>query len=243
MVFRRSAALFLAAALVGLPAPVAASAAKSKRPVRVIKWSGYKWTVRHSSKVESPGRNKWGDSRFNARLTSDKRLRLNIYKGRSSEITGPRTGYGHYTWVVDSDLSAADPFRVAAFFVRSVGGEQDIEFCRWGEPDMAAAGTWVSWRGQSKRLGWGAFMVTPFPPYTIEIDLQVRRTHFSVRDAIGTVLLNHTFASAKAGKRIAPRVSYWLYPGHAKLKNPYTSKTIHPPLFVRSFKYRRNPRS
>ena len=230
----RSVAALLLAALVTLPA----NAADARTP-RVLEWSGYRWTVRHSTKPENPGKNLWGDSRAHVRVQRDGRLRLNIVGGRSAEVVGPRTGYGRYTWVVDSDMSTANAFRVVALFVRGTNAEQDIEFCRWGEPESGAAGTWVSWEKDRIRRGFEPFIVTPTPPYKVQIDLRRRSTRFGVRDGAGAVLLDRTFRTPPAGRHIAPRVSYWLYPGHPQHLNPYTIADVHPPVIVRSFKYRR----
>lgn len=231
---RRLAATLVLGALTALAAPTPALAAHKQR---VFHWSGYRWTVRYSAKPGPPLNNLWGDSKANVRVLPDKRLQVNIVQGRSVEVVGPRTGYGRYTWVVDTDMSTADPFRVAAFFVRGTRGEQDIEFCRWAEPLMQSPGTWVSWLGQVKRVGWASFAVTPTPPYTIRIDWGVRKTRFFVRDAIGSVLVDRTIKSVPAGRHVAARISYWLYPGHGQWLSPYTRDTVHPPVIVRAFKY------
>lgn len=233
---RRLAADLLLGAVIALVAPAGAAAAHKER---VLNWSGYRWTVRHAAKPGPPLHNLWGDSKANVRVLPNGRLRVNIVRGRSVEVVGPRTGYGRYTWVVETDMSTADPFRVAAFFVRGTRGEQDIEFSRWGEPLMQAPGTWVSWLGQVKRVGWASFAVTPDPPYTIRIDWRPKRSRFSVADRIGTVLVDRTIKSIPAGRHVAPRISYWLYPGHGQLLSPYTPQTVHPPVIIRSFRYER----
>lgn len=237
-----TALALLVLAVLALPASPADAAKHHHRKAkeRVINWSGYRWTVRTEKHRANPGNNRWSDSKANVALTKSGRLRLNIVKGRAAEVVGPRTTYGRYTWVVDSDLSLADPFRVAAFFVRGSGAEQDIEFSRWGEPFAEAAASWVSWRNPKTRLGWGAFLVSPLTPYTVEIDWRPAVTRYSVRDSAGTVLLDTTFPSAPARSRVSPRVSYWLYPGHGTHVNPYTSATLHPPLLLRSFRFSPN---
>ena len=205
---------------------------------RAFRWSGYRWSVRTTNQRADPGHNRWGDSRAHVRVRRDKTLRLNIVRGRSVDIVGPRTGYGRYRWVVDTDLSTADPFRVAAFFAHGRRGECDIEFSRWGEPLSTTAGSWVTWE-RRVRTGFGLYAVSPRPPYTLVLDWRVGETRFAVRDATGAVQLATTVPSAPPGRHTAPHISYWLYPGHGTQLSPYTKATVHPPLVVRSFHYHR----
>ena len=170
------------------------------------------------------------------RVRADKTLRVNISKGKSVEVVGPPTGYGTYRWVVDSDLSMVDPFRVVAFFVRGTRAEQDVEFSRWGDPSLATTGTWVTWR-MNKRLAFNFFPVSVGAAYTIVIDWKVGVTRYSVRDAAGTVLLDTTYATKPGGQHIAPRISYWLYPGQGANRSPFTARSVHPPIIVKSFSY------
>jgi hypothetical protein len=225
--------LAFAAALV-----VAAPAAHADRFDRAVKWSGYHWTVRSTKHAASPGHNRWGDSRWNVRVLNDKTLRVNISKGKSVELVGPRTGYGHYHWVVKTDLSTIDPFRVAAFFVSGRGGEQDVEFSRWGHPTLTTAGSWVTWRRHT-RLGFGDFAVSPAAPYTIDIDWHKGATRFTVHDASGATLVDTTHRSSRPGRHTAPRISYWVFPGQRANRSPFTAASVHPPIIVQSFKYRR----
>jgi hypothetical protein len=142
-------------------------------PVLLLRrWSGTtahstgpanRWTVRSTTERANPGHNRWGDSRRNARVRSDKTLAVNIANGEAVEVVGPPTGYGRYRWVVRTDLSTIDPYRVAGFFVYGNSGEQDVEFARWGDPSFATGGSWVTWRKQT-RLGFGFFAVSPTPP-------------------------------------------------------------------------------
>lgn len=118
--------MFRVTLVVAMLGALPVAGAEAAREQRVLDWSGYRWTVRHSVKRENPGRNLWGDSRANVRVQRDGRLRVNIVKGRSVEVVGPRMGYGRYTWVVDSDMSTADPFRVVGFFVRGVGAHDHV---------------------------------------------------------------------------------------------------------------------
>jgi hypothetical protein len=230
----RGCALVLALSV--LAAAPAAQAAD--RYDRAFNWSGYRWMVRSTTKRANPGHNRWGDSRRNVRVRSDKTLAVNISKGRSVEVVGPPTGYGRYRWVVKTNLSTIDPFRVAAFFVHGTGGEQDVEFARWGDGSLATAGSWVTWRKRT-RLGFGFFVVSPAVPYTIEIDWRVGATAFAIHDASGATLLNTKFPSSAPGRHTAPHISYWVYPGHGTNVSPFTAASVHPPVVVESFTYRK----
>ncbi len=231
---RAAAAVLVLAVAVFAAAPAGAHAADRYR--RAFNWSGYHWIVRSTTKRAGPGHNLWGDARANVHVRADKALVLGIAHGRSVDIVGPRTGYGTYRWVVDSDLSTADPFRVAAFFVYGTGGELDMEFSRWGYTDLAAPGTWVVWRGLA-RQGFSSFAVTPVRPYTLEIDWMVGATRFTMHDGTGAALLDTTVPSGSGGRHVAPHVSYWRYPGRGAARAPFTASTIHPPVVVRSFQY------
>jgi hypothetical protein len=221
---------------------VAAPAAHAKdRFDRGFKWSGYRWTVRSTDHRANPGHNRWGDTRWNARVLSNRTLRVNISKGKSVELVGPRTGYGRYRWVVKSDLSAIDPFRVAAFFVDGMGGEQDLEFSHWGQPSLASVGSWVTWRKRT-RLSFAEFPVSPAAPYTIDIDWHVGFTRFAVHDASGATLVDTRVRSSRPGRHTSPRISYWVYPGQGANRSHFTAASVHPPLIVQSFKYRRTRR-
>ena len=234
----RVCALVLALALalaVAAPAPTARAA---DRYDRAFNWSGYRWMVRSTKQRANPGHNRWGDSRMNARVLSDKTLRVNISRGKSVEVVGPPTGFGTYRWVVRTDLSSIDPFRVAAFFVHGMGSEQDVEFSRWGIPSLSTVGTWVTWRERT-RLGFGYFAVSPAAPYTIDIDWRVGATRFAVHDASGATLVDTTLPSSRPGRHTAPHMSYWSYPGRGTNLSPFTSASVHPPIIVESFKYRR----
>ena len=232
---RRVGGLVLAVVVALLAVAPAAQAAD--RFGRAFHWSGYRWVVRSNQNPANPGHNRWGDSRSNVRVRSDKTLRLDIFAGRSVEVIGPPTGYGRYRWVVKTNLSTIDPFRVAAFFVHGTGGEQDVEFSRWGHAELAA-GTWVTWRKRT-RLGFGPFGVSPAVPYTIDIDWRPGTTRFAVRDATGATLVDTTHPSSRPGPHTAPRMSYWVYPGHGTNLSTFTSATVHPPVIVQSFSYRR----
>jgi hypothetical protein len=203
---------------------------------RKLNWWGYTWKVR-LAKRENPGKNAWGDSRKNVHVQSDGSLRLAITKGRpwrSVELAGVRKlGYGRYRWVVNSDMS--NPSNVFALFVRDMAvssasrGEQDIEFARWNPNDLYP-GWFVSW---SKKLkAFDSFPVTDRAPYVVEITWRRRSVRFSVRDAGGTVLLDHTVSARTTGRLLYPRMSYWLLPSSPRGATP-------PPVIVDSFRFTR----
>jgi hypothetical protein len=229
--------LVAALAILALVAATPAASA-AERSERVLDWSGYRWIVRKTTTRADPGHNLWGDSAWNVRKRRDGSLRLNISKGRAVELIGPPTGYGSYRWVVRSDVRKVDPFRVVAFFVRGTGGEQDIEFSRWGEAGQPLLGSWVTWRRRT-RLAFEQFAVPGPPPYTVMIDWRPQGTRFRVRDGAGVLLLDLRYATARAGLHVAPRLSYWVYPGHGTQLSPFTRATVHPPVIVQSFSYRR----
>ena len=222
--------------MVLLLAPIPAMAAE--RGERKLRWSGYTWTVRKTTGRAAPGNNLWGDTPWNARVRRDGSLRLNISKGRAVELIGPRTGYGTYRWVVSTDVRKVHPFRVIAFHVRGTGGEQDIEFSRWGEADRTDVGSWVSWRRRT-RLAFEFFPVVGPPPYTVQITWRPTRTRYLVRDGQRRIMLDQTFASARAGRHVSPRISYWIYPGHGSFRPTFRRTTVHPPVIVRDFSFRR----
>ncbi len=227
----------IALAVIAAVALSGSTAFASDRYDRAFRWSGQHWTVRKTDRRADPGHNLWGDSRNNVRARRDGSLRLNIVRGRSVDVVGPRTGYGRYRWIVDSDVSAVHAFRVIAFFVQGRNGECDLEFSRWGEPLSATPGSWVTWR-RGVRTAFAMFAATPAPPYTVVIDWRVGTTRFAVRDAAGAMLLDTTVRSARPGRHAAPHMSYWLYPGHGTQLSPVTVHTVHPPVVVRSFRYR-----
>jgi len=229
--------LALLATLMLMAAPLP-SAAAAERGDRQLRWSGYTWVVRATKGRANPGNNRWGDTRWNARVRRDGALRLNISNGKAVELIGPPTGYGTYRWVVQTDVRRVDPFRVIALFARGTTGEQDVEFSRWGDPGETSVGTWVSWRRRT-RLAFGFFAVPGPPPYTVQITWRPQRTRYTVRDANRRLVLDQTYASSRAGRHVSPRLSYWIYPGHGSFGNRFTSKTKHPPVIVRDFSFSR----
>jgi hypothetical protein len=81
--------------------------------------------------------------------------------------------------------------------------------------------------------------VSPIAPYTIDIDWRKGATRFAVHDASGAAMVDTTFRSSRPGRHTSPRISYWAYPGQGANRSPFTAASVHPPLIIRSFKYRR----
>jgi hypothetical protein len=201
---------------------------------RKLTWSGYTWKVRLATR-ENPGKNTWGDSTKNVRVQRDGSLRLAITKGRrwrSVELGGVRRlGYGHYRWVVDTDLS--NPSNVVALFVRDMSassatdGEQDIEFSRWNHAELDP-GWFVSWT--KRRKVYDSFPTTNRAPYVVEITWRRRSVRFFVRDAGGTVLLDRTVRARTRSRLLYPRMSYWLLRDSSRAVTP-------PPVVLDSFRF------
>lgn len=229
----RAAALLVI--VVAAASAAAGPAGAAVRKDRVIWWSGYRWTVRADAQPSPPGDNVWGDSRAHVRKLRDGRLRLNMVGLTSTELIGPRAGYGRYRWVLDSDMSKISPFRVVALDVQGTRGELDVEFSRWGVP-MPEQGSWVAWQN-GQRLDYGLFGVTPRAPYVIVIDWRRGKTKFSVRDRTGKSLLVKTTRSPVAGRFVSARIAYWHFHAQYATPSPFTTSTRHPPVIVRSFRF------
>jgi hypothetical protein len=231
---RRARALAGCAGLVGLLLLASAQPASAERYRRQFNWSGHTWKVRVAER-ENPGRNAWGDSKQNVRVRSDGSLLLGITTGpkwRSVEIAGTRSlGYGHYRWVVDTDLS--NPAHVFALFVRDMAvssashGEQDIEFSRWGAPTLHP-GWIVSW--SKTRRAYSSFPMTNRAPYVMEISWRRRSVRFHMTDADRTVLIDRTVRAGSTGKQLFPRMSHWLLPDSSREHAPA-------PVIVNSFRF------
>jgi Glycosyl hydrolases family 16 len=106
---------------------------------RALSWSGYSWTVRPASWDGAPGPNRWSAKNV---TVEDGILRLEIHRTRRgwtcAEIQSRRSfGYGHYEFVVNSNLARLDPWVVLGLFTYSddIPGhhnEFDIEVAKWG---------------------------------------------------------------------------------------------------------------
>jgi len=226
-------ALLISGSLLSLPA-----AAES----RTFRWSGFTWKV-FDANQRFPGPNNYSASRSNARVLRNGSLKLDYTNRHAVEVGGPRLGYGHYRWVVSSDVTNIGTHDVLAMFVHSVHsrstiGEHDIEFARWGAFGMPL-GWYVSW-GRTGRENFGNWNVTPFHPYTIDI-IWKKNTGFvqyDVTDGTGTPLLHQTVAVNVSGADMGPYMSYWLWAGNKW--TPRTSRIVlgpNPALIFEDFAF------
>jgi len=226
-------ALLISGSLLSLPA-----AAES----RTFRWSGFTWKT-FDAHQRFPGPNNYSDSKSNARVLSNGSLKLDYTNRKAVEIGGPRLGYGHYRWVVSSDVTKIGTHDVLAMFVhntrkRTTVGEHDIEFARWGGM-TGPLGWYVSW-GRLGRENFGNWLVNPVTPYTIDIVWR-RNTGFvqyDVHDGNGDSLLHQTVAVNVSGIDMGPYMSYWLWAGNKW--TPRTSRIVrgqHPALIFQDFSF------
>ncbi|MBL0279778.1 MAG: hypothetical protein WBP31_18135 [Chitinophagales bacterium] len=115
----------------------------------VVYFSGYTWDVKHNEYAVGPGPNYF--SRFYEDIYIDENgylhMRIAEHDGKwySTEIVGRDTlGYGKYTWVMQADLeNIPENITVGLFtwdnesFFAEANSEVDIEFSKWGNPDLA----------------------------------------------------------------------------------------------------------
>jgi hypothetical protein len=111
-------------------------------PGRTISFSGYKWTVRNTSRKQGPGPNFFSDS--TVYVDANGWLHLWIKKDpvsgewKCAEITSQRSfEYGTYQFVVDGPIDKFDKNIVLGLFNYSGNDgldEMDIEIARWGNP-------------------------------------------------------------------------------------------------------------
>lgn len=115
----------------------------------VVNFSGYVWDVKINEYAVGPGPNYF--SRFYEDIYIDENgylhMRIAEHDGKwySTEIVGRDTlGYGKYTWVMQADLeNIPENITVGLFtwdnesFFAEANSEVDIEFSKWGNPDLA----------------------------------------------------------------------------------------------------------
>lgn len=117
------------------------SAASAASMTRTINWSGFTWEVIYPH-VGNPGNNYWSDSTNNVWIDAQGRLHLKITKvggiwySTALETTTP-VGYGTYTIVVASNPATLDDNAVVGlYYYLNDYNELDIEFSRWGNPNL-----------------------------------------------------------------------------------------------------------
>jgi hypothetical protein len=217
----------------------------SMAEARSFRWSGYTWKV-FTAHQRFPGPNNYSDSKSNVHVMKNGSLKLDYTNRHAVEVGGPRLGYGHYRWIVDSDVTKIGTHDVLAMFVhntrkRTTVGEHDIEFARWGAPFGNPIGWYVSW-GRTGRENFGNWSVFAPPPYTVDITWK-KNTGFVAYDVTansGIPLLHQTVAVNVSALDMGPFMSYWLWAGNKW--TPRTSSVVrgpHPALIIKDFSFRR----
>ena len=189
-------------------------------PPRTLAWSGLSWDVRTASWGGSPGPNRW--SARNVTVAGEV-LRLEIRRAphgwTCAEIQSRVSfGYGRYEFVVNSDLSALDPWVVLGLFTYaglrpSPHNEIDIEVAKWGQShDRTNAQFAVQpfrARGNLRRV-----TLPPHPPYTMWWEWVAGRIAWGITDATGALVGAHERRTrfTPAGERV--HVNLWLAEGH-----------------------------
>ena len=115
----------------------------------VVYFSGYVWDVKINEYAVGPGPNYFSGFYEDVFVDDNGYLHMRIaeHNGKwySSEIVGRDTlGYGKYTWVMQADLeNIPENITVGLFtwdnesFFAEANSEVDIEFSKWGNPDLA----------------------------------------------------------------------------------------------------------
>jgi hypothetical protein len=209
---------------------------------RSFRWSGYSWDTR-TERNGFPGPNNWTASRNNSKVLRNGSLQLDFTNGKAVEIQGPRLGYGHYRWIITSDVRTIGSHDVMAFFThntrkQTITGEHDLEFARWGAPFDAPIGWDVSW-GSKGRQDYSNWAVTTGPPYTLDtIWRRNRKVRYKVTGAGGVVMLDKTISATMSGKDMGPHMAYWLWAGNQW--TPRTNAVIfgaHPAVTIKRFSF------
>lgn len=112
---------------------------------RSIRFSGYDWTVRRSERPTDPGGNRFSDATSDVWVDGSGQLHLTL-GDYATEVRMRRShGYGIYEARLIARLDRLDPQAVFGFFTFELPSEHpyhreiDIEFSRWGDPDMTNA--------------------------------------------------------------------------------------------------------
>ncbi len=108
----------------------------------MLEFAGIEWTTRFSAQPTAPGGNTFSSAPDDIRV--DERGRLHLSVGQhATEVRSRRPlGYGSYEARILARLDQLDPQAVFGFFTFELPSEHphhreiDIEFSRWGNPDM-----------------------------------------------------------------------------------------------------------
>ncbi|MBP6965313.1 MAG: hypothetical protein KBC96_13010 [Armatimonadetes bacterium] len=193
---------------------------------RVIRFSGYDWTVKRSVTPVGPpdAGNFFSDSAENVWLDSAGRLHLKITRrdGRwqCAEVVCERSfGYGTYTFTLASEPTSLGENVVLGLFTWSdspdyAHRELDVEFSRWGDLHAANSQYVVQpWTEPGNRYRFN--IAATGSPSAHGIDWRADRIEFVSR-AGGGDLQQWTYAGpdipAPGGE--TPRINLWLVNGH-----------------------------
>jgi hypothetical protein len=190
-------------------------------PPRALAWSGQSWDVRTAAWGGRPGPNRWSARNV---TVAEGVLRLQIRQAQKgwtcAELQSRRSfGYGRYAFVVDSDLSALDPWVVLGLFtyagrLPSPHNEIDIEVARWGRTGERSNAQFAvqpfRTRGNLRRV-----TLPPRPPYTLWWEWTRGRIHWGIADGAGATVATHARRTRlePAGERV--HINLWLAEGHA----------------------------
>ena len=193
----------------------------SSAAARTINWSGYTWDVR-SQGLSGPGPNLWSDSTANVSVNGselDLAITHQSNGWASSEIDShTHLGYGSYTWVVNSNLSASalDNNEVLGLFTyddnspESSHNEIDIEASHWGDPTFPT-GSGTVYQTATRQIEKD-FPFTSSPPYVASFDWEPGSIHWHITDATGAVVADWTFTSGiPTPATEVPIINYWRF--------------------------------
>jgi len=186
---------------------LAVAAGAAPAAARTIAWSGYNWDVRTQG-LSGPGPNYWSDSTSNVSVEPSGVLDLSVVRNgpggawTSSELDGEtHLGYGRYTWVVDSNLSASalDNYEVLGLFTYDDNSpershnEIDIEASHWGDATFpTGSGTVYHNSGGQTEVD---FPFSSSPPYICTFDWTPGQIHWTITDMAGATLADWTETS------------------------------------------------
>ncbi|VVB56265.1 Uncharacterised protein [uncultured archaeon] len=127
-----------------LEAKAVASTEVSRRPDRIIDFSGRKWIVKYSAIPEGPGLNYFSDSDQSVFVDNQGQLHLKIIKAgdkwySSEVILNESLGYGEYIFYLANRADQIDKNAVLGMFTWDTLApsnnyrEMDIELSKWGK--------------------------------------------------------------------------------------------------------------
>jgi hypothetical protein len=200
-----------------------------------LTFSGYTWNVR-TGVAQAPGPNNW--SRNNAWVDSNGKLHLKmtynttLAKWECAEVsTAKKLGFGKYEWTVDGKIDQLNQDVVLGLFnylSASTGGtkqagEIDIEFSKWGIPNLAKAGSFTVWPPNNTRItNWStSFAITAANTTTStrhSFTWNSKSVAFQSLDGLGNKIATANYAPSRYSTSIpqlaAPAIiNLWLFRG------------------------------